>query len=333
MKYIGLEAANSNVKLVTLNNEDVYINSLKRVPMQLESLPGVDGKESKTFRLDGDSDAYVLRQADGDMSTSRDTDRYNSKFYKLQMLFAIANNVENGDEVVISTGLPSRHYKNKDAIQSIRSLIGTHKVFVSNVPKVFSINNVKIILQPIGTVLDRIFDKDGQYKDDNSASIQTSKILVVDIGWGTTDIAEIEDMKLTRHEGLNIAMMDMYTHVNSHFLSDNAILVDGQKSLIELDVSYRTNKTINIWGATYDLTKYFDDAINYLSQMLISKIKSSAFSFGEYDYVFFTGGGADVLWGKLEKGPNILKANDAQMANARGFYIASKFLGEKNEDR
>lgn len=329
MIYIGVEAANSFVKVKSINKESIYLNTLKRVTSQREVIGGhlTKCEQGHAYLLEGESDTYLIGLPDGKSSTSRDTDRYSSDFYKRQMLFAISQHVGNGDDVIVGTGLPASHYENEVAIQSIKSLIGPHAVYIDEEVKMFNINEVKITLQPIGMISQLIFNQDGQLNPGGEEIVEGKK-LIIDVGWGTTDIASMEGMELVKYDGIDTAILDAYLYAIEHLQGKYNELKQGMKTPFELDELYRNNKALKVRQREYDdFRDFINDAYKHTADEIVATVKSLGYTFSDYDYVIFGGGGAYALRKYLPMDNHIKIINDAQIANARGFYIASKFMG------
>jgi plasmid segregation protein ParM len=324
MKVIGYEAANSFVKIKSDKGEEAYLNTL-RERSEVEELVYADGTFGKSnsdksrYKVEGRTftrgDIYEAQS-----SSSRDSDRYGSEAYKLESLIAIAGHVDNGDEVKLVTGLPVKDYHSKAEDMLAESLLGTHTVFVDKEPKTFTIEEVRNVLQPLGTLTFLMLNEDGSPKDGGIKLAKQRKV-VVDIGFGTTDIAILEGTTLVDSFGVDVAMLDMYERILKKLKLQNDM------TPFQIEQALRAGTLLHHGGREFDAAAAYEEARKVTASTIVSRVKNRI-SLDKYDASIFTGGGVTALRGELkhllEDVPNAVPVREPQLANARGYFIYGK---------
>lgn len=329
VRVVGIEAANSYVKIRSAKGSTVYLNTLRALSGKEEELriDITDKNESRpdkmVFGYEGKS--YVV--ADplySSLSTARDEDRYSNPNYKLAMLLGIAQHVENGDRVFVITGVPGNHYKNEVVERTIREqLFGVHTVIVNGEPRKFQIVDVKSILQPMGTIYSLIANEDGTYTEHGEELMSSRKKIVIDIGFGSTDVAKLDEMTLIDYYTVNVSMVDVYKYVLDR------LNLTGKLGLLEVEQLLRKGEVIRYGGRTFDnCFEVHKEALEVVANNIMSEIKANE-TLSSFDFVVFSGGGVEALYNPLKPHlvgvPNAVKVGDAQTANAEGYYLYGLF--------
>src|SRR5690606_37347940 len=92
-----------------------------------------------------------------------------------------------------------------------KNLGGTHTVYVNGTPRTFEIVDVKVLLQPLGTLTHLLIDEHGDIRKEGLGLTRADKrSVIVDIGWGTTDVALMQGSNLVDYFGVDTAMQDAY---------------------------------------------------------------------------------------------------------------------------
>lgn len=316
MKVIGIEAANSFVKSKSAKGEIVYLNTVREHSNKEETLLQV-AKSSDMFKYDGRS--YTVGSVNDYLSSSaRDEDKYRSSQYKLENLLGIAHHVENGDELLVVTGVPSAHYSDDIAKQVREQLLGTHTVYVNKEPRTFEIKKVNVMLQPIGTIMSVLLKEDGEYRNGALDMISTGRTsVVVDIGWGTTDVAIMDGADLTDYFGLGTSMLDAYEGIL------DAFDLRSKMTPFKAEAQLRAGDNLSYGGIDYNAADKQVEIFERTAQTIVSKLKNRL-QLETYDNVIFTGGGVTALLDHLTEAaldiPNAIKIKDPQLANTRGYY-------------
>ena len=317
MKVVGIEAANSFVKVKSRKGETAYLNTVREHFAKEESfLTGVPNGLN-VFRYDGS--IYTV----GDIhdylsSSSRDGDKYDMFQYKLENLLGIAQHVDNGDRIRVVTGLPSEHYSEDLKNKVISNLQGRHTVYVNTEPRTFEIVDVKVILQPLGTLTYLLIDENGYIRNEGVGLTRADKrTVIVDIGWGTTDIALMQGPNLVDYFGIDTAMLEVYEQILDHH---------GLRSKLtpfQAEYQLKLGDDLEYGGIKYPTGILAKEVRANVASSILTKLKNRV-KLEEYDAVIFTGGGVSALYENIRMAalsiPNALPIQEPQMANARGYY-------------
>lgn len=330
VKVVGFEAANSYVKSRSAKGKITYLNALKErfdheEIVQIKNKVGVqadDRPEDKLFKFEGKM--YTVGDAlDANFSTARDADRYSSPFYRIASILAVAQHAENGDKILAVTGVPANHYRNETVYKDIKdALIGVHTVVINGEVRTFEIVDVKIILQPMGTMYSLIINEDGTYTEHGQDLEEARQKVIIDIGFGSTDVAILDGMTLKNSFAIDHSMVDAYIRIQQKLGLTN------KKEPLEIEQDLKRSVIIRHGGISYDATEAKAEAFEITAQTIIAKVKNRV-KLEDFDYVIFTGGGVEALYqplkGHLVGVPNAVKVGDAQGANAEGYYLFGIF--------
>ncbi|ABY46815.1 ParM/StbA family protein [Bacillus mycoides] len=326
--YIGVESANSFVKVASANEELCYLNTLRRV----ESFEDTTGLTVYTY----EGIRYVIGEAQGISSSARNDDRYSSAGYRTETILAISQLVKDGSEIVVGTGLPSEDYKNGDNHEKVkRNLVGEHTVQIDGKTKTFSILRVYTPMQPIGSVVNRIYDYNLKVRKDMESE-RTARKLVIDIGFGTTDVCEAEGLRIVRYDGVQVGMLEANRIIKDELSKRGA---RGIVSLLHMDTLLRNAKReyvkdeftdkeilskviIEIGGKEYEIKDLMEQALEYTARIVMQRVDNLGYVLKDYDVVLFTGGSLLALHKYIKPyltGVNTKAEQGAQTANVKGY--------------
>lgn len=193
----------------------------------------------------------------------------------------------------VVVGLPIGHYRQyKDEVRKI--LRQSHNITITNQQGIsqevlIGINDVKVIPQPIGTVMDRLLDDVGKPNDMRFAS---EKIGIIDVGFSTCDYTISDKARysergsLTTQNGISKAF-----EVISSKLKDNCGI---NIELYRLFEAIETG-SIKIRGKGYDLRKITQVAFQQLAANIASDANRIWSDDWDMDAIMITGGGGAVL--------------------------------------
>ena len=252
-----------------------------------------------------------------------DQDQMVAKFAKTLALAGLSLMTERNVPIQLVTGLPVSYYRrHKDELG--RLLTGRHALKVvdlaGNVQEtVISVDKVRVIPQPFGSVFDLIFNDIGKASDKR---FLTEKIGVVDIGFRTADFTICDK---TRYSERGSQTTD--SGVAKAFAMVAAALQDQSGVNIELYRLYDpvSKGSIKIHGKTYDLKPLIQHAFNQLATTIASEVERLWADDWDIDTVVVTGGGGAVLYPSLRpmlRGDVLAceSGKDARLNNVRGYW-------------
>jgi len=240
------------------------------------------------------------------IQTAFEGDRLASTVYKQLMLCGIASCLPNDCDVEIVTGLPVNGFKMYR--NNITDFKGRHFVKINGKDIVLNIKDLKCIPQPIGTYIKLS-------KGHNE--LLESNILIVDIGFKTTDLMLIDhDIPLPESTTINYGMSDIsrivIDYVNSE--TDSAYSINQADEFIRhgyVKMGTRINLPNNI----------LKGAKEGLFNAIWNRVKELYPQWQSLDQLIFTGGTSLMLLDKIQSVPvaSIVLSSDTQMANAIGY--------------
>ncbi|PEV88416.1 ParM/StbA family protein [Bacillus thuringiensis] len=328
LDYIGVEAANSFVKVASVSEDLCYLNTSRRV----ESFEDTTGLTVYTY----EGVRYVIGEEESASSSARNDDRYSSAGYRTETILAVAQLVKDGSEVVIGTGLPSEDYKNEENHEKVkRNLIGKHTVKINDIEKTFEVVRVYTPMQPIGSVVNRIYDYNLKIRKGMEWEKDARK-LVIDIGFGTTDVCEAKGLRTIRYDGVQVGMMEANRIIKDEltkqgargivsFLHMDSLLRSAKREYIKdefTDKEVLSKVIIETGGKEYEIKDIMEQALEYTARTVMQRVDNLGYVLKDYDVVLFTGGSLLALHEYIKPyltGVNTKAEQGAQTANAKGY--------------
>lgn len=316
--HFGLDAANSSIKIKTMNEVESYLNTYREIGKFESSLV-----TSNDLAVGYQGKYYITGVPEGRPMIDRGSDRYSTEDFHLSTILALAKHVENNQKVKLVIGLPSEHFKKEQCHKDIKDFLEGQEFTVEYQGEVkrFKIAALHILLQPLGSLMYRLYDDRGHLRNGREAE-KGGKLLVVDIGFGTTDIVEVTRLMPTKIEGVNIGMQNAIAYLRENLIRDYKDIA-GLPIGLELDALVRDTNNISVGGGGYSINAQRDEAFDKATKDILAAIKALGFNLESYDKVLFTGGGVIALAPYLSaplKGLNAARLTEGQLANVKGFY-------------
>jgi len=263
-----------------------------------ESLLKNGDEQDEHIHIDIDGTSYFVGELAERQSSNRqftlEQTQFISSSTRTFALAAISRFVtKDRQSFKIVVGLPIGHYRQyKDEVRKI--LRQSHNIIITHADGekqevLIGINDVKVIPQPIGTVMDRLLDDVGKASDMRFAS---EKIGIIDVGFSTSDYTISDKARysergsLTTQNGISKAF-----EVISSKLKDNCGI---NIELYRLFEAIETG-SIKIRGKGYDLRKITQVAFQQLAANIASDANRIWSDDWDIDAIMITGGGGAVL--------------------------------------
>lgn len=314
------------------------IGTKKSADKQLTDL--IDNKlDVSEFVINGNTEEVLLFGKDLDKATNNGKDtastneRYSYKSFKDLVECSIgllAREVpEEVVNVVITTGMPSNEIGTEKEKQFHDILNKNRLIEIDGTPKTVNVKVVKIIAQPMGTLLDIHMENGKVYK-----AFTEGKYSVLDFGSGTTIIDTYKNMKRVEEESfvINKGMIDFYKRIASH-VSKKANGKSVTPRDIEKGLEYKQCKVSA--RETIDFKEEFYDEQENVVEEVMSNFETTVGNINSIDRIIVTGGGANVHFDTLSHYyPDVFeKAKDSQLSNVRGYEKLGELLKEKIEKK
>lgn len=325
LRTIGFEAANSYVKVKTEEREEVYPNVLYPVKAGKYQADFLNGKtREKIYSYDGRKYRVGARIPKFQTSSSRSAERYSLPEYKAESVIALARHAANGDNLNVVTAVPADHYDNRSVYKDIEeALKGIHTLQVNEAPTMFTVKKVRTILQPVATVFSAALRADGGV---NEPTVIQARKIVVDIGWGTTDVAIMEGLQLIDFFTIQVSMVDAYEMIEAELRQRPRLTSQGFKPF-DLEAALRDDVNFEWGGVHYPCAELKEAAFKATASGIITELGNRA-DIESYNLALFGGGGTEALRTYLKpklEGVNAKVVANPQGANALGCYIYGKY--------
>ena len=263
-----------------------------------ESLLKNDDKQNEHIQIDVDGTSYFVGELAERQSSNRQFTLEQTQFIsgstRVLALAAISHFITSERQSFkLVVGLPIGHYRQyKDELY--RLLRQTHNIIITNqhgvrTEAMIGISEVKVIPQPIGSVMDRLLDDVGKADDMRFAS---EKIGVIDIGFSTSDYTISDKARysergsLTTHNGISKA----FEVISSKLKDSCGINVELYRLFEAIEAG-----SIKIRGKGYDLRKITQVAFQQLAANVASDANRIWSDDWDMDSIMITGGGGAVL--------------------------------------
>lgn len=328
MKIMGLDLGFRQVKVSTVS-KDFTFDSVIGYPsaIELKEEGSHEAKALSNLSLEyGGTIYYVGEKAIRDTKNSQLTftaDKTDNQTDLLKTLTALGEATdEETAEYRIVSGLPVDEL-GIDGLKEkmISNLTGQYVFKLNNKDRNITVAKVTIIAQSAGAYYDYILDKTGKLIEDR---VQP-KIIVIDIGFRTTDIVCMENGRYNPSESFTIytGVHNIHSELRKLLLKKHRV----QKHPTEIDKIMKDG-FITLNGAQVDLTEEIAAAKKPYAEKILSELPLYIENLSEVNQFLIAGGGgdamSDIFLGAFSSPTELL--DHAEEANARGYYKYSLLL-------
>jgi len=263
-----------------------------------ESLLNQHGEQDEHLQIDLDDTSYFIGELAERQSSNRqftlDQTQFIASSTKILALAALSRFMTHERQSFkVVVGLPIGHYRQykSDLAGMLRR---SHTIVTTDSQgtrkeKILGISDVRVIPQPIGSVMDRLLDDEGKAAEKRFAS---EKIGIIDVGFSTSDYTISDKARysergsLTTQNGISKAF-----EVIANKLKDNCGV---NVELYRLFDAIETG-SIKIRGKGFDLRKITQLAFQQLAANIASDANRIWSDDWDMDAIMITGGGGAVL--------------------------------------
>jgi plasmid segregation protein ParM len=236
--------------------------------------------------------------------------------------------------VRIVSGLPVGFYKQyhdrlRDALSG-RHTLTYHSPDGGQATKSIQIDQVQLLPQPMGSLLNLLMNDDGKIVD---TELARQKVGIVDIGFRTTDYTVIDRLRYVERSSrtMDSGIAKAYTVIANKLRENSGVNV-------ELYRLYRAVQkgTIKMRGQGFNFSKIRDQIYTQLAATVAGDLDRIWSGDWDIDTILLTGGGALELRDYLQPliTGNILAVadqNDPRLANVWGYYKYGRYLWAREQ--
>ncbi len=293
--------------------------------------------EVSEFVINDDYENIILfgKDLDKTTSTGKDTASTNNRYIYQSFEDLVECSIgllarelpEEEIDVVIATGMPSNEIDSKSQAQFEEILRRNRSITIDGITKVVNVQDIKIIAQPMGTLLDLHMENGKVFK-----SFTEGKYSVLDFGSGTTIIDTYQNLKRVEEESfvINKGMIDFYKRIATH-VSKEADGASITPRMIEEGMEYKQCKVNS--RLTVDFVDYFIEEQEKIIQEVMSRFETVVGNINSIDRIIVTGGGSAIHFDSLSYYyPDVFeKVENSQLSNVRGYEKLGELLKDKVE--
>ena len=220
--------------------------------------------------------------------------------------------------VIIVTGLPITHYSSDR-----NQLVG----IIRRIADAYSIDlTVKVILQPLGSFFRLLLNDEGIVAD---AELTSGKTGVLDIGFFTTDFLTLADLELMelQSDSCESGASTVLEAISTDIADQYGIRLD-----INAVENAVRNSSLRLYGKDVDISGTVDRRLSEFAAEITAKAKTVWKSAADIDRIIITGGGAELLKGKLDLYRHAFLCQNAQTANAEGYFRFGRRIANEKSD-
>jgi plasmid segregation protein ParM len=258
-------------------------------------------------------------------------ERLLTEFTKILSLTAAGSITDKYVPMNVVTGLPIGYLKQYHQ-QFVKILTGHHDITFhqpdgTKISKKININKVRMLPQPLGSVLNLLMDDKGKIVNKDLAK---QKIGVVDIGFRTTDFSIFDRLRYIERGSTTTD-----TGISKSFSIISKKLREESGVSIEVYRLYKAVETgsIKILGKEYNISKLRDQVFSNSAGIIANDIERLWAEDWDIDTIVLTGGGSMELAKYLQPliAGNVIPVKnsiDTRLNNVQGYVKYGKYKWE-----
>lgn len=312
----GLDLGYDSTKWLGNNKEGTFPSEVGPLPREGFSLSG-DGSGGIFLELPTPAAVGVAAVEQSYTSNARQDREWilGNEWYLLAMAALSELTTAKNAQLDLVTGLPVAFYADKG--QVIDRLTGFHQIKrQGRHAQGFTIQTVKVIPQPFGSLLDSCLSNTGKVTDKTLAG---GRVGVLDIGGKTTNLLVVNRLSEIVKEtdsvnvGGNLAAQQLSTALLALCPGLSLRKYELAQAIISKTVVYKT--------ATVDISETVDAILAPIASQIIAEVTRAWNGAVNFSALLVSGGGA-LLFGDAirERFPYARVVSDPVFANARGFW-------------
>ena len=311
MYKIGLDIGYGNTKIVTENKKICFpslakqgekINMSNMLSASGDYIATINDKIWYVGHMAAKESRFAIRAFD-------DAERFNNPAFQAMLSTALAVATDE-DEVMLITGLPLSSYKtSQENFQKFLSGFST-KVEINDQTKHIKVKQAYVFPQAAGIFFNSDFHK---Y---NNTFNPGDLVMIMDIGYRTTDVATFEytkgkpELMIEHSFTADAGMVSVFRPLADRIAEDKGMFAAPLESAERVFLNNNPEYQVVV-------DSFCQEAVENIAE----SFKLNGPGKDRTVHIIAAGGGSVALNSYLEKQfPNIILLNEAQFANAIGFY-------------
>ncbi|MFD0590996.1 hypothetical protein ACFQZE_23660 [Paenibacillus sp. GCM10027627] len=339
---VAMDTGNGLNKIVSDNNKrDHYEAVLGRYTAPQGNTRMSKRSTATTYRVDSDPQEWVVGYQDIQsyklepipVYSRNSLSRYSQPLFATYAKVGLAKAVEGADDmlpILLVTSTPAYDFHNPGVREQLNKVFhDLHKVHVNGERKVINVVQYEPMSETEAILYDLYFDDNGEVADEKIAD---EDVLVINCGYGTTDISRYSEMEYIRmdKETLHTSFLDVYKRCSAWLTKALGKQIDIQEVARQLEPQKeKKNKSFNFVGTDVEnFNEVYDQAIHGVFEDLRTELNSIIDDPDLFNRIVVVGGPVEE-WGHLFKNWNSNRVQipeDPQFAPVRGMYKFGKFF-------
>lgn len=328
MEILGIDIGFGFTK-ATSDKKDLVFKSVlgESIDIQFrEETLAIALADDEHLQVEVDGKSYFVGELAERQSNVRfftlDQEQFIGKFAKVLALTAAARMVKGFVPINLVTGLPIGSYrKHKDELA--KQLVGEHKVVLVDEDgkrdeKTISINKVRVIPQPFGSLFNLMLNDLGEIGDKR---LVKEKIGLIDIGFRTSDYTISDQMRYSERGSrtTDSGIARAFNVISTKLREKSGVNIELYRLYQAIDEG-----SIKIRGKAYDLKALTDQVFSQLATSVANEVDRLWVDDWDIDAMVITGGGGAVLAKYLKPLLNgevmaLNPADDMRKYNVKGY--------------
>ena len=365
MTIFAIDLGNKQTKMTDGQHTYIYPSSLLQA-RKVDSGFSLDDKmdNMEKFKSSAQNGAFywgkgILKYGKNDLSESLSFDRrYENRIFVQLCEFSLAKLAQNYDEArdgvltvdYVMAGLPSADADNDDNVKQIKDIFkGQHLVEIDGTPITVKVKQVFVFPQSTGTLYSIMYrGYNFEKPKESKVTAQEVELVnfmnegvvgIVDIGGGTVLLDILRNSVFSRNDRdqLNLGANTLYENIAGRVSRQFNINADIHKIEVLIRNGIKDGSFVYTRSAInkYDVTDIVKEEIEQWTYEIIDNINSTFKSLSDIDILIVTGGGSEIIDKDIfvDAFPQIKVkfVDDAEVANAKGFYYKGKALELKSK--
>lgn len=259
------------------------------------------------------------------VTTNSNNNRYKLASFKRLIDFALTELASYEDEknieIRLVSGLPSNEMKMDERKKAFEEyLLGNHLVKRDGVDYVINVKELKLIEQPLGTLLNVYLNDDLKVHK----TFKNGLVVVVDFGSGTTIIDVYKNMRRIGGDTMTSGMIEFQQTIADRLSSKHSVSVNRQ----HIEDGIRDNSfTAKLGVQTFDFKGIFREIVHHKLESVVQAYENVIAHEELVNDFILTGGGSLILGEELKKAKdNFRLIDNPQTSTANGYLKLAKSL-------
>lgn len=265
------------------------------------------------------------------ITTNSANNRYELTSFKRLVDFALAELASYEEtrniDIRLITGMPSNEInmpQKKGAFETY--LLGSHLVVRDDIEYLVNVKELKIIEQPLGTLLNVYLNEDLQVHK----TFKNGLVVVIDFGSGTTIVDIYKNMKRVGGKTLSEGMIHFHRNIADVLSSRQSVQIDAQ--FVENGIMDKTY-IAQVGNEAFNFEDIFKEMVHKKVESIIQVYESTVGNEALVNDFIVTGGGSLMIGEQLQDIKNNFRlVEEPQLSTVFGYYKLSQSMRKVEKD-